>query len=183
MSLVIRCLPKKGNLANVRNWRPISLLNADYKIFAKCITNPNKQPTSNHARYNTISGCSETSCSWPTRDKWTLSSCRYKLDEGVRSSQLLVPSCDVGKAKLSTANPKLDPGPIHSSLCVKVNGFSSDTFQITRGVRQGCPLSPILYVIFSEALNNFIPDCSYKENAFETNKYLHKKIEHSRYTL
>ena len=77
-------------------------------------------------------------------------------NEGVRSSQLVVPSCDVGKAKLSTANPKLDPGPIHSSSCVKVNGFSSDTFQITRGVRQGCPLSPILYVIFSEALNKCI---------------------------
>ena len=36
---VIRCLPKKGDLADVRNWRPTSLLNADYKIFAKCITN------------------------------------------------------------------------------------------------------------------------------------------------
>ena len=80
----------------------------------------------------------------------------YRPNEGVRSSQLVVPSCDVGKAKLSTANPKLDPGPIHISSCVKVNGFSSDTFQITRGVRQGCPLSPILYVIFSEALNKCI---------------------------
>ena len=36
---IIRCLPKKGDHADVRNWRPISLLNADYKIFAKCITN------------------------------------------------------------------------------------------------------------------------------------------------
>ena len=35
---IIRCLPKKGDLADVRNWRPISLLNADYKIFAKSIT-------------------------------------------------------------------------------------------------------------------------------------------------
>ena len=36
---IIRCLAKKGDLTDVRNWRPISLLNADYKIFAKCITN------------------------------------------------------------------------------------------------------------------------------------------------
>jgi len=36
---VICCIPKKGDLTEVRNWRPISLLNADYKIFAKCIAN------------------------------------------------------------------------------------------------------------------------------------------------
>jgi len=34
---VIRCIPKRGDLTEVRNWRPISLLNADYKLFARCI--------------------------------------------------------------------------------------------------------------------------------------------------
>ena len=36
---VIQCIPKKGDLTEVKNWRPISLLNADYKIFASVIAN------------------------------------------------------------------------------------------------------------------------------------------------
>ena len=35
---------------------------------------------------------------------------------------------------------------------VLINGYSSDFFKPTRGVRQGCPLSPLLYVITMEVL-------------------------------
>ena len=35
---------------------------------------------------------------------------------------------------------------------VLLNGYSSDFFQPSRGVRQGCPLSPLLYVIAMEVL-------------------------------
>lgn len=35
---------------------------------------------------------------------------------------------------------------------VLVNGYVSTPFRLTRGVRQGCPLSPLLYVICIEVL-------------------------------
>ena len=35
---------------------------------------------------------------------------------------------------------------------VLVNGHQGDTFKIKRGVRQGCPLSMILYIIAQEPL-------------------------------
>ena len=42
------------------------------------------------------------------------------------------------------------------SSCVMNNGFSSPFFSIHRGVRQGCPLSGLLFVIAIELLGNSI---------------------------
>ena len=36
---VISLLPKKGDLLDIKNWRPVSLLNTDCKIFAKVLAN------------------------------------------------------------------------------------------------------------------------------------------------
>ena len=39
-----------------------------------------------------------------------------------------------------------------SKTCINTNGFVSEYFEISRSARQGCPISPLLYIIQSEPL-------------------------------
>ena len=45
-----------------------------------------------------------------------------------------------------------DPKTAHVNSCVLNNGYASEFFSLGRGVRQGCPLSGLLFVIGIEIL-------------------------------
>ena len=41
---------------------------------------------------------------------------------------------------------------INIKSCVKVNGFTSIYFNLSRGIRQGCPISTLLYILVAETV-------------------------------
>lgn len=165
---VISLLYKKGDKLLTKNWRPITLLGVDYKIASKAIAN---------RLLVVISDVVDPtqSCGVPGRS--SMENSRLLHDIVLHAN-----STDRGAAVLSLDQEKafdrvewsflqnilaaMNFGPsfqrwirlfytdIYSS--VLVNGFVSDPFSVSRGVRQGCPLSPLLYVLVAETIASAI---------------------------
>ena len=164
---------KKGDRLDPKNWRPITLLNVDYKIASRSIA----------ARLLKVIHLvveKDQTCGVPGR----------YIGENVAFLRDVVDFCSltgVPAALLSLDQEKafdrvdwpflrstlssLGFGPsfirwvnlfysgVRSS--VNVNGYISKSFSLSRGVRQGCPLSPLLYVLVVEILA-----CNIRANPF-----------------
>ena len=162
---IITLLPKKDkDVRYLKNWRPISLLNADYKILTKCLANRLKKvlPKIIHSNQSGF-----------MKGRYIGSNIRLlfdiidQLEED--DSPGLIFSIDFMKA-FDMVNWRflykcLDFFNFGNSFkkwimvlqtnissCVVNTGWSSGFFKIGRGVRQGCPISPYLFLICSELL-------------------------------
>ena len=162
---LISLLPKKNNdLGNLNNWRPLTLLNTDYKIVTKTISNRIKKYIS-HIIENSQTGFIKG---------------RY-IGENIRLIQEtievleeenhpgLILFADFEKAFDSISHDfmfnclkcfnfgtdiirwiKCFYNDVKSS--VTNSGYMTEFFHIKRGLRQGCPLSAYLFIICIELL-------------------------------
>ena len=162
---IIKCIPKKGDLSKVANWRPISLLNTDYKILSKAIANRILKLLPNlisEEQTCSVKGRKITQNLLINRDfieyanRNNLKASLISLDQMKAFDRVewtylikILEKMNFGNKFIS--HIQLLYNNIYSR--VKVNGFLSTLFLIERGLRQGCPLSAILYVIISEVLN------------------------------
>ncbi|KAL9987009.1 hypothetical protein ACROYT_G001243 [Oculina patagonica] len=162
---VISLIPKKNkdNLL-LKNWRPISLLNTDYKIATKCIANRLEKVLP------TLINSDQTGY---VKNRFIGENIRLISDVidvyEKRNLPGMLLFIDFEKAFdslewkfLFEAIDAMNFGPMFQnwihvfysniSSCVLNNGFASNFFSLHRGVRQGCPLSGLLFVLAVETL-------------------------------
>ena len=187
---VIRLIPKKDADPHlIKNWRPITLLNCDYKIAAKAIAGRIKKVLPkiiNEDQTGFLKGR-------------TIGENIKLIDDIIKftdKNQLpgLLLFVDFEKAfdtlEWSFIEKSLHYHGFGPSLvawfrvfysniesCIINNGWCSKFFKLERGVRQGCPLSPYLFLLCAEILaiairsNKKIKGITVKETEIKISQY------------
>eukprot|EP00253_Pinus_taeda_P004292 PITA_04292 len=127
-STYLALIPKDSNPETFARFRPISLCNASYKILAKLLANrmkPMLPRIISSAQGGFVKG-------------------RHILDNVIQVQETIHSS---KQRKEKGMIIKLD------MIAPLINGRPANFFKVKRGIRQGCPLSPYLYIILAEALS------------------------------
>ena len=160
---IITLLPKGGDLKLMKTWRPISLICCDVKIISKILANRIKPLMSNIISSNQycVNGRTITDCNNELRDilyyygetkstgaiinlDWEKAFDRVNWNFFIKIMKKMgFPENIINWVLVLHTNIQ--------SVCM-VNGNLTKPFNIKKGVRQGCPMSMLLYVIFQEPL-------------------------------
>ena len=167
---VLSLLPKKGkDIELLKNWRPITLLNLDYKLLTKCLTrrlNKVIEPIIHkdqtgfiHNRYigeniNKIFHIATHLTNIKNEDSYLMAIDFEKAFDLLEFSFInkVMKFLNFGPMWCKWINVIYN----NTSSCVMNNGLASPFFHTSRGVRQGCPLSHYLFVLSVEMLAHYV---------------------------
>lgn len=161
---VITLMSKGGNTHDIRNWRPISLTNVDYKIIAKALSSRLTE---------VISSVVSSQQSYCVPGRSIFDSIAILRDlirwKNHQTAPLAILSLDLSKAFdrvnhnfLFAVMEKMGFGSLYlqriktlytnAKCMVRVTHTLTSPFTLSKGIRQGCPLSGQLYAISLEPL-------------------------------
>lgn len=161
---VVTLLPKKGNLCEIKNWRPVSLLCVDYKLLSKTLASRLRDVLGSVIHSDQtycVPGRSIFDNIFLIRDILEVSKIfglntglisldQEKAFDRVEHQYLWRTMQAFGFGPVFIAMTQVLYRDIHSVL--KINGGLSAPFRVQRGVRQGCALSGMLYSLAIEPL-------------------------------
>ena len=160
---IITLIPKGGDLNILKSWRPKSLICCDVKVISKILANRMKPLMVDIISENQhcVNGRTITNCTTQIRDmlyyfgEKESTGAVINLDwekafDRVNWAFLLRVMKRIGFPEF-IINWVITMHTNIQSVCM-INGNITKPFDIKRGVRQGCPLSMIFYVIFQEPL-------------------------------
>ena len=146
------------------NWRPITLLNTDYKILAKIMARRLNQVIDkivDHDQCGFIRGRNVSTILRATEDVVTYLNHRHL--PGILFAVDYTKAFDtISKKHILNSLQKFGFGTeftqwvktlvLETESCINHNGWLSEPFPLERGIRQGCPFSPLLFVLAVEIL-------------------------------
>jgi hypothetical protein len=167
----ISLLYKKGDTRDARNYRPITLLQVDYKIFAKMLVAKIKKVVHTFVFPQQLGFVPKRLIGEASHLRKLIQAYLDEVDE-----EGIILALDWEKAfdRVSwqyyhSALEALEFGPNFRlwaklladpdnppSRCSKINGKRSLPFCIHSGVPQGCPFSPLAFLIIAEALTRML---------------------------
>ncbi|CAI5947941.1 unnamed protein product [Closterium sp. NIES-64] len=166
-------IPKRGDSSLVENLRPITFINADYKVLALCLANhlqlvlpqlihPSQTAFIKHRKIGDTINDTLDIMDWATFSSTPLLALTVdfrKAYDLVNRPFLLQALTVLGIPTLFIHWVRL----MHSDMNtrISVNNTLSPTFPVRTGVRQGCSLAPLLFVcvieIFHRYMSLFLP--------------------------
>jgi len=168
-STILALIPKKQEAKEMKDYRPISCCNVIYKVISKIIANRLKLLLPNFIASNQSAFVKDRLlienlllATELVKDyhKDTISArCAIKVDISKAFDSV---QCSILQNTLSAMN--FSPIFIHwitlcittASFSVQVNGELAGYFNSTRGLRQGCSLSPYLFAISMDVLSKML---------------------------
>ena len=162
---VLSLNPKKDkDIRYLKHWRPLTLLNTDYKILAKAMGSRMRTVLPEIINPDQVAYLKERFIGQNIRvvddvlffahendsDGIILCSDWEKAFDSIEWSFIYETLQAFGFGQNFIKWMKIMYNEISS--CVTNNGYSSAFFKITRGIRQGCPLSAYLFILVAEVL-------------------------------